>query len=84
MDSEATVITDGATRTYITSCTYNYIGQITSMTYPNGKVVTYPRDNLGRDIKVSSTIGSQNIDYVSSAAYLGPRGEVTRVDYGLL
>jgi hypothetical protein len=35
-------------------------------------------------IQFSSTIAGLNIDYVSSAAYLSPRGELTQVDYGLM
>src|SRR5207247_10077743 len=83
VDREATVITDGATKTYITSYTYNYVGGISSITYPNGKVVTYTRDSVGRETKVSSTIAGQNIDYVRSASYLGPHGGLTAIEHGI-
>ena len=83
VDQEATVVTDGTTRTYVTGYIYDLLGQLTSIAYPNGKVVTYGRDGVGRENKVSSTIGGQSIDYVSAAEYLGPRGELTRVEYGL-
>jgi RHS repeat-associated protein len=84
IDSEATVITDGTTKTYITSYTYNYVGGIMSMTYPNGKVVTYTRDDVGRETKASSTVLGQPIDYVRSASYLGPSGQVSEIDYGIM
>ncbi len=83
VDREATVITDGTTRTYVTNYAYNYLGQTTSITYPNGKVVTYGRDDKGREVRVSSTIDGQSIKYVDSAEYLGPRGELTKVVYGI-
>jgi RHS repeat-associated protein len=83
VDQEATVITDGITKTYITSYTHDYLGGITSMTYPNGKVVAYTRDNVGRETKVSTTVGSQNVDIVRSASYLGPAGQLDQVTYGI-
>jgi len=83
LEREATVIFDGITRTYTTSYTYNYAGDITSITYPNGKIVTYGRDDNGRENRVSSTIGAEAIDYVASAAYLGPNGNLTEIQYGL-
>ncbi len=83
VDLEATVITDGITKTYITSYSYNYIGGITSIIYPNGKHVTYTRDDVGRETKVYSSINGQSIDYVRSAAYLGPSGQLSEVLYGI-
>ena len=77
------MITDGTTRTYITSYAHNYLGGITSITYPNGKIVIYGRDGQGRETSVSSTISGQNIAYVHSAAYLGPQGGLTKVQYGI-
>ena len=82
-EREATVIADGTTRTYTTSYTYNYLGQLTAITYPNGKIVTYTRDDQGRETKVSSSVRGQSMDYVSAAEYLGPRGELTQIDYGI-
>ena len=81
VEREATVIIDGTTKTYTTSYAYDYLGQLTSITYPNGKIVTTTRDSKGREIKVSSTVLGQPADYVKSAAYLGPRGELTQVDH---
>jgi uncharacterized protein RhaS with RHS repeats len=83
VDREATVITDGITKTYITSYSYNYIGGITSIIYPNGKHVTYTRDDVGRETRVYSSINGQSIDYVRSAAYLGPSGQLSEVLYGI-
>ena len=82
VETESTVITDGTTKTYTTSYGYDYLGQLTTISYPNGKIVTYTRDDKGREIKVSSTVLGQPADYVSSAEYLGPRGELTHVNYG--
>ena len=77
------MITDGTTKTYTTSYTYNYVGGLTSITYPNGKVVNTVRDTMGRETKVSSTVAGQNVDFVRSAAYLGPHGGLTEVQYGI-
>ena len=55
VDQEATVITDGTAKTYITTYAHNYLGGVTSITYPNGKAVTYTRDSAARETKVSIT-----------------------------
>jgi RHS repeat-associated protein len=75
---EATVI---GTSTYITSYTYNFANQLTSMTYPNGKIVSYTRDQIGRETKVSSTYNGESYDYIQNAVYGGPTGEVTQISY---
>ena len=81
---EATVIQDGTTKTYTTSYAYNYVGGITSITYPNGRIVNYTRDSVGRETKVSSTLyGYPVMDYVRSASYLGPQGGLTQIEYGM-
>jgi YD repeat-containing protein len=81
VDREATVIADGVTKTYVTSYTYNLAGAIMSITYPNGKVVTYARDSQGRETRVSSTVGYQSVDFVQQATYGGPPGELTGIAY---
>ncbi len=81
---EATVINDGTVRTYVTSYTYNLAGQLTSITYPNGKVVSYTLDTQGRQTKVSSTYNGQPFDYIYSAAYNGPGGQLTQVQYPIM
>jgi RHS repeat-associated protein len=85
VSKESTVITDGTTKTYTTEYTYNYVGGITSIRYPNpdgsGKLVSYTRDEIGRETKVSSTIGGNSIDYIRSASYLGPHGGLTEMEH---
>ena len=83
VDQEETVITDGTTKSYITSYTHNYLGGVTSITYPNGKVVSYTRDSVGRETKVSTTVAGQNVDIIRSASYLGPAGQLDQVSYGI-
>jgi RHS repeat-associated protein len=78
---EATVILDGTTRTYITTYTYNLAGQLTSMMYPNGRVVNYTRDTQGRETKVWSTYQSQPFDYIYGAVYGGPQGGLTQIQF---
>ncbi len=81
---EATVINDGTPRSYITNYAYNLAGQLTTITYPNGKIVSYTLDNNGRQTKVSSTYNNQPFDYVYSAAYNGPAGQLTQVQYPIM
>jgi len=81
INQEATVIVDGITKTYVTTYTRDYLGGITSITYPNGKVVTYSTDSVGRQTQVSSTQNGQIINYVASASYLGPGGQLSEVRY---
>jgi RHS repeat-associated protein len=83
VDQEATVITDGITKTYVTTYMRNYLGGLTSMIYPNAKVVTYTQDSVGRETKVSTTVSGQNVDIVRSASYLGPAGQLSEVLYGI-
>jgi RHS repeat-associated protein len=78
---EATVINNGTAKTYITSYSYNLAGQLTSMTYPSGKVVNYTRDTQGRETKVSSTYNGQPFDYIYGALYEGPQGALTKITY---
>jgi RHS repeat-associated protein len=81
---EATVINDGTPRTYITNYAYNLAGQLTTLTYPNGKIVSYMLDDNGRQTKVSSTYNNQPFDYIYSATYGGPAGQLTQVQYPIL
>jgi RHS repeat-associated protein len=77
---EATVI---GPSTYITQYAYNLAGQLTSMTYPNGKVVNYTRDSIGREKKVSSSYNGQAFDYIYDESYNGPQGQLTEIVYPL-
>jgi RHS repeat-associated protein len=82
VNREAMVLFDGTTtKTYITSYTHNLAGQLTSMTYPNGKVVNYTRDSQGRETKAWSTYNGQAFDYIYGASYGGQQGALTRITY---
>jgi RHS repeat-associated protein len=81
VNQESTVIIDGTTKIYTTSYTHNLAGQLTSITYPDGRVVNYTRDSQGRETKVSSTVSGQAFDYVYGATYGGPQGQLTEVQY---
>jgi RHS repeat-associated protein len=81
VNQEAAVINSGTAKTYITSYSYNLAGQLTSMTYPSGKVVNYTRDTQGRETKVSSRYSGQAFDYIYGALYEGPQGALTKITY---
>ncbi len=82
---ESMTIFDGSTtKTYTTNYTHNLADQLVSIGYPNGKIVNYTRDSLGREIKVSSTWdGWRPFDYIYGATYGGPQGALTQVLYPL-
>ena len=81
VSQEATIIDDGTAKTYITSYAYNIAGQLTSMTYPNGKEVNYTLGSKGRVQKVSSTYNGQPFDYIYDVDYKGPQGALTQIEY---
>ena len=55
--------------TYLTEYRFDAANRITSMTYPNGRVVTYQRDSIGRISRVDSSIGSTVQTVVHSRSY---------------
>jgi RHS repeat-associated protein len=81
---ESMTVFDGSTtKTYTTSYTHNLADQLTSVAYPNGKILTYTRNSLGRETKVSSTWNGHAFDYVYGATYGGPQGAITEILYPL-
>ncbi len=85
VERESAKITDngGPPKTYTIGYGYNLAGEATSITYPDGKVVYYTRDTVGRETKVSTTVASQNVDLVRSTEYLGPQGGLSRIEFGI-
>ncbi len=53
---------------------YSLSDQLTSITYPSGRVVTYTLDALGRTSGVSGALQSANTSYLSNLAYTTPGG----------
>lgn len=79
--SQKSVVVNGITR--VINYTYDTAGNLSSMTYPSGRIVTYVRDNAGRiqtiKTKVNSAAADQTV--ISAANYL-PFGPVTSYTYG--
>lgn len=55
--------------TYTTEYTYDLDDRITSITYPDGRIVTYTRDALGRITDVSMTVNGAATNLVNSLTY---------------
>lgn len=64
---------------YITSWTYDSLGNVKTVTYPTGNIVTYSYDSSGRVNNVDVTVGSQTNTFVSNFGYVpfGPRYTMT-------
>lgn len=76
----ATQTTDG--QTYATSYEYDYLGHLTSQTYPSGRIVTTTFDITGRESQVSGQMaGESNKTYASQLSYT-PHGAVTSMQLG--
>lgn len=71
--TSVTQITDGTA--YTTQTTYTSFGQVGTITYPDGEVVTYTYDEGGR---VRAAAGAQA--YVNDVAY-GAAGQILSLDY---
>ena len=67
--------------TYTTHYTYDAGDRILSMTYPDGRDVTYIRDAIGRVMSVDTIVDSSPITIVSNRTYR-PDGLLTRQDLG--
>jgi len=63
--------------TYGLSYTYNYVGQVTSETYPSNRVVSYSYDNAGR----LSTVSDGTTTFASNFGY-APSGAMTSETWG--
>ncbi len=68
-------------QTYATSYDYDASGQVTSITYPSGRIVDYVRDSLGQITQVTSTESSIVKNIVTAASY-EPFGPVASMTYG--
>ena len=68
------------TNTYTTSYTYNGDGDIATITYPSGRVVTYTRNVLGQTTQVTSNNGTTKT-VLSSVSY-EPFGPISSLTYG--
>src|SRR5581483_8542096 len=66
---------------YTTSYTYDAGNRVTSITYPNQRVVTYARDSVGRITSVTSTLAGQSKTLVSARTYR-PDGLLLSQTYG--
>src|SRR6266404_8139600 len=55
--------------TYTTSYQYDAANRITSVTYPDGRIVNYTRDSLGRIQSVSTTVNGSTQTIVSNRTY---------------
>lgn len=66
---------------YTTRYSYDAGNRVISITYPNGRVVNYGRDALGRIAIASMTFNSVNTTLVTSAAYR-PDGLVAGLAFG--
>jgi len=54
---------------YTTRYTYDTANRITSMTYPDGRTVSYPRDAIGRVTAVTTSVNGLSTDLVSNRVY---------------
>ena len=66
---------------YLVEYHYNSNGQITGMTYPGGRRVTYIYDNLGRVSSFTTTYQNQTKSLATNIDYL-PFGPISGLTYG--
>jgi len=67
--------------TYTTGNSYDAGNRVTSITYPDGRVLNYTRDVLGRIASVTTTVNGQPQTVVGNRGYR-PDGLVTAETYG--
>ncbi|ARN73943.1 RHS repeat protein [Oceanicoccus sagamiensis] len=68
---------------YTTEYNYNSLGQVSSMTYPSGRIVHYSYDSLGRATGISTQQdAAANIEPLVSAATYLPFGGLTSYTFG--
>ncbi len=65
---------------YTTSYLYDGAGNITDITYPDGRIVSYVRDAAGQLTQVNTSVDSVTTAIISNAAY-EPFGPVTSMTY---
>jgi YD repeat-containing protein len=66
---------------YTTEYGYNLDNNLTSITYPTGREVTYTLDVTGRVTQVDTTLNGNAKTFASSITYL-PYGGITGLTYG--
>lgn len=71
----------GTTTKIITVYSYDNAGNLTSITYPSGRLVSYSYNTAGKVNSVSTTKGSVTQTLASNISYL-PFGPLTGLDYG--
>ena len=71
------------TNSYGTAYTYDAAGNILTVTYPSGRIVTYTRDALGRisSVTTKQNSGATVVDVATSVAY-EPFGSVSGLTFG--
>ncbi len=77
--SKETRIIDG--KTYITQYHFNTNGQLSSITYPSGRILTYTFDALGQVSGLLSNYQSQSKTLANNVTYL-PFGPIGGLTYG--
>jgi|GEM_PF-872552 len=85
-DARGNVITEtrviGA-QSYVTSYVYDSADNLTQMTYPSGRIVTYLRDRLGRVAYVTTKkTGSDPEQFLASNIQYLPFGPISSITYG--
>ena len=66
---------------YATSYSYDSAGQLETITYPSGRVVSYARNALGEINQVTSNLGATQKTIIGNATY-APFGPLTSLTYG--
>jgi RHS repeat-associated protein len=69
------------TTTYPLNYTYNLAGELASVTYPSGRVITQNLDNIGRLSSIVGNLNSVNTTYASGFAF-SPASQVIGFRYG--
>lgn len=56
-------------RSYTTRYAYDTVNRLMAMTYPDGRIVDYPRDALGRITGIQATIDGRSASLLSQVTY---------------
>lgn len=64
---------------YVTTYSYDFNGDLTSLTYPSGRIVRYAYDNVGRPISAVDT--ANGINYATAGTY-APQGAIASLTLG--
>lgn len=72
-DGRGHVLTDTravSNNNYVTRYKYDNLGRMSSLTYPNGRMVSYTRDSLGRITQIDTSKDGVTMTAVSQVSYL--------------